>query len=71
MDNISKYDNSSCKTCVYSIECPISVDDVKHNACTGCPNYNAAGQASGFLNCHCFDEAPDADICPYYERYKR
>lgn len=71
MDNISKYDNSSCKTCVYSIECPMSVDDAVHSVCKDCPNYDTAEPRSGFLNCRCFDEASDADTCPYYERYKQ
>lgn len=70
MDNISKYDNSSCKTCTYSIECPTFVDCTSRNTCKDCPNYNAAGPASGFLNCHCFDKAPDTDVCPYYKEYE-
>lgn len=70
MDNISKYANSSCKTCIYSIECPTFADDAIHSACKDCHNYNAAGPASGFLNCRCFETAPDTDICPYYEGVK-
>lgn len=71
MNNIGKYVNSSCRTCVYSIKCPTFAEYAKNNKCKDCPNCNTTRTFHGVLNCRCFEEAPDTDTCPYYKEYKQ
>lgn len=68
MINVSAYINSSCRTCTYSINCPVFAEGAAINACDNCPNCGKNGD--GILNCRCFEEAPYTDICPYYKEYK-
>lgn len=70
MHNISKYVNSSCRTCTYSIKCPTFVKGTADKACEDCPNCDTTDGKHSILNCRCFKTAPDANICPYYKEYK-
>lgn len=64
MNNIEKYVNSSCRTCVYSIQCPTFIEGSTYRKCKDCPNHDKIGNS----HCLCFEKALETDTCPYYKK---